>query len=394
METEGAFVSISTLPTKSPFYVGQTVQFTCETTSTRNISYQWNYNDHGHSNTRTGQIINVTFDQSVIRYIWVLCTASSSGITLGKANKMIEVNGKLHSVLSITTTYYLLSNILGWLQFISPQSQTFATNQTVTMNISVSDTNHELFFITSLGLAWYHNGTRIEANDRIDISNNKTTLTISNTKDSDAGKYQVRIDSLTFGNHNYPECDQWLLPILENYALHTPATFLLQQNVLPNYNPEDIINIFSIPLHMGGNQLSFTVNVNVTFNSTIYQHATHYWSGYKDGQYCRSLSFRYYATNNNLLLFTYNISYQNSQSILGHYTLLHFTHYYNFMEFMCHDYFRNLMYHFRYILFRIHYWTFTERKCKVFTKLQNHISTCALLLQLLSLPPPNQCLCG
>ena len=55
---------------------------------------------------------------------------------------------------------------------------------------------------------------RIEANDRIDISYNKTTLTISNTKDSDAGKYQVRIDLLTFGSHSSPECDQSLLEVL------------------------------------------------------------------------------------------------------------------------------------------------------------------------------------
>ena len=43
------------------------------------------YNNPGHSNTRTGQIINVTFDPSVMRYIWVLCTASLSKATPGKS---------------------------------------------------------------------------------------------------------------------------------------------------------------------------------------------------------------------------------------------------------------------------------------------------------------------
>ena len=57
---------------------------------------------------------------------------------------------------------------------------------------------------------------RIEANDRRDISNNKTTLTISNTKDSDAGKYQVTVDSLTFGCHSSLECDQSLFEVLES----------------------------------------------------------------------------------------------------------------------------------------------------------------------------------
>ena len=89
METEELFVPFQLFLQKAHFYVGQTVQFTCETTSTRNISYQWNYNYHGHSNATTDQIINVTFDQTVIRYSWVLCTASSSGVTLGKTNRVI-----------------------------------------------------------------------------------------------------------------------------------------------------------------------------------------------------------------------------------------------------------------------------------------------------------------
>ena len=47
--------------------VRQTVQFPCEATVTMDTSYQWNYNEHGYSNTRTGIIIIVTFDRSVIR---------------------------------------------------------------------------------------------------------------------------------------------------------------------------------------------------------------------------------------------------------------------------------------------------------------------------------------
>ena len=95
LDSEASLVSISTLPTNGPFYVWQTVQFICEASTTMNVSYQWNYvGNIYNTNFRTGQIIYVTFDQSDIRYIWVLCTASSSGVTIGKANKMVEVHGK------------------------------------------------------------------------------------------------------------------------------------------------------------------------------------------------------------------------------------------------------------------------------------------------------------
>ena len=96
IESKGSLVSISTLPANGPFYVGQTVQFTCETNTTMSISYQWNYDSHVHNiDTRTGQSIDVTFDQDYLRYFWIFCTASSSGVILGKTNKFVEVHGKL-----------------------------------------------------------------------------------------------------------------------------------------------------------------------------------------------------------------------------------------------------------------------------------------------------------
>ena len=158
----------------------------------------------------------VTFNKINLLYKWIFCTASSSGVTLGKANRMVEVHGKRLSWCPIITKYILLllctyksqrpyqtvlrmkekkrfcfisetghEYLSGWLQYISPQSQSLLTNLT----IAVSDNNHDILVLpgTTMGA--------IEANDRIYISTNKTTLTISNTKDFDAGKYQVRIDS-------------------------------------------------------------------------------------------------------------------------------------------------------------------------------------------------------
>ena len=98
MAAEGSIVSISTLPANAQFYVGQTIQFTCETNTTTTVSYQWNYfkaiYDGFRSNDKT---ITITFDQNnIFRYIWVFCTvSSSSGDVLGQASKLVEVHGKL-----------------------------------------------------------------------------------------------------------------------------------------------------------------------------------------------------------------------------------------------------------------------------------------------------------
>ena len=95
-DAKGSLVSISTLPKNGPFYVGQTIQFTCETNTTRNISYQWNYNHRiYHSYTGTGQSINVTFDQGYLQYFWIFCTATASRVILGTTNKFVEIHGKL-----------------------------------------------------------------------------------------------------------------------------------------------------------------------------------------------------------------------------------------------------------------------------------------------------------
>ena len=249
------------------------------------------------------------------------------------------------------------------------------------MSISVSGNIHDQFSITSLGLAWYHNGSRIEANDRIDISNNKTTLTISNTKDSDAGKYQVRIDLLTFGNHISPECDQLLLPVLENFALHTPATFLLQQNTLSRYSPEDIINKYFIPSYAGDYQQIFITNYTGTINSTLYHNS--YYNGYytsRDGRYYYYGSNSRFHDNIDTYYFTYNNNYNNSQNVVGHYTQVHYIYYYYYRLNICYSYWNHLIYSRYYAPFLIQYWTISSQcKFKASIPSINHTSSYALV---------------
>jgi len=253
----------------------------------------------------------------------------------------------------------------GWLQYSSPQSQAYVTTQTIAMNISVSANYYEQFSVASLGLAWYHNGSRIAANDRVNIADNGTTLIIASTKNSDAGTYEVKIDSVNTSNGGSPECDQFLLPLLENFALHAPATFLLQQNVPPSYSLEDLINNYFIPPYMGDDQRTFTIHytgslINSTLHQIQYGHDVH---TYKNVQYnSNSWSWsRYYTAENNS--FTYNINYLNSQDVVGHYIQIHFLHY-SYGELHCFSHYMNLMYYFRYMPFLIYYWTITfERKC-------------------------------
>ena len=179
--------------------------------------------------------------------------------------------------------------------------------------ITLQDVYNILVHNLKLFLQWKQN----RSNDRIDISNNKTTLTISNTKDADAGKYQVRIDSLTFGKHSSPKCDQLLLPILENSALHTPATFLLQQSTLLRYSPEDIINNYFIPLYIDGDLQRFTTNYTGAINPTLYHNTLVDFCAYKDGQHYESGSRpSSHNVSMNIYIFTYFLAITTARMLL------------------------------------------------------------------------------
>ena len=91
-------VTISTVPSNGPFYIGQTVQFTCEIDSAMatNVSYEWNFAYYYSNVFRIfSQSFNHTFTPTVLRYSLYTCTVkTSSGNILEKARKVIEVHGK------------------------------------------------------------------------------------------------------------------------------------------------------------------------------------------------------------------------------------------------------------------------------------------------------------
>ena len=206
----------------------------------------------------------------------------------------------------------------GILHYNSPITQLLYPNQSILLNVNISDNQ---YFYVNINLAWYHNGTKISSNNRINITNNGTSLIITDTIDSDAGKYEVRIDSMQFSYENAAQCDKNLLPVLENLALHAPITFLLQQTVLPMYNPEDIFIQYTIPVYQGRYQQSITIYNNLMFNASAVLSYENSNSGtWKDGRYLSSDEYNRTLTFlDDMVISSIDISYNNSEEIIGEY---------------------------------------------------------------------------
>ena len=72
---------------------------------------------------------------------------------------------------------------------------------------------------------------------------------------SNAGKYEVKIESIEYRGSSSQHCDSIILPLLETYyAIHTPVTFAVQEHNIPTYDPQPIVSSYSIPecLDRGG----------------------------------------------------------------------------------------------------------------------------------------------
>ena len=190
------------------------------------------------------------------------------------------------------------------------------------MRINISDYNSLAQYIISL--AWYHNGTQLTSDDRVIITNNGTSLTISNMAESDAGKYEVRINSI---GSSSALCDRNILPLLENLALSAPVTFLLQECNLLKYNPEDVILDYVLPAYQGSAQQSFAIDNTITINPTALLDDTGYINDYlyKEGVYISDRStYNSTASYDNITTQSLRITYNNTDDIAGHYVHIAF----------------------------------------------------------------------
>ena len=231
---------------------------------------------------------------------------------------------------------YSIPTIIGLLQTDEPVTRAFSLQERMVMGINISDYNSLAQYISSL--AWYHNGTELTSDDRVIITNNGTSLTISNMGESDAGKYEVRINSI---GSNSAFCDRNILPLLENLALSAPVTFLLQESNLPKYNPEDIIIDYALPAYQGSAQQSFAIVNTIMINPTALVDDTRYIDDalYKDGERISDRStYNRTASYDNIITQSLRITYNNTDDIAGHYIHIAFAYSLDFTTTACPDY--------------------------------------------------------
>ena len=75
-------------------------------------------------------------------------------------------------------------------------------------------------------LTWYHNGAEVIPNGRITLSNDNTTLTITNATEFDSGVYEVKFAGLLV--HPYRKiCEAEVTRVLQHYPLLRPVVFHL-----------------------------------------------------------------------------------------------------------------------------------------------------------------------
>ena len=187
------------------------------------------------------------------------------------------------------------------------------------MRINISSVgNIEPTIIRSL--VWSHNGTELASDGRHSIGPNGTSLTISNMVQSDAGKYEVRVYSTDLDDEE-GICDRNILPMLANYAVYAPVTFVLQESNVPIYYPEDVILDYALPAYQGPTYKTididnvFMINVHAVSDRPI-----PYEDIYKDGVRITDMpSFHRTVSYGNVATQSLRITYNNTEDVTGHY---------------------------------------------------------------------------
>ena len=197
-------------------------------------------------------------------------------------------------------------------------------------------------------LAWYHNGTKLTSNNRISIASNGTSLTILHMIGSDAGKYEVKINSINYDNLiNLDFCDRNILPILEYSALYAPVTFLLQEYNLPNYNPEDVISDVILPAHQGTYQSIDISNILVINTNGVLRDADVTSVMHKDGVEISDMgTYNSTVSYDNITTQSVRITYNNTDDVAGHYVHHAYTYYWAIERTYCDAYYYFLGYRF------------------------------------------------
>ena len=157
-------------------------------------------------------------------------------------------------------------------------------------------------YITSI--AWYHNGTKIVSGNKYIIEN--TTLRINNMAENDTGKYEVKINSISYNHYNNsPDCDSYVLPLLEVLAAHAPVTFIVQKEGGAAYEPSSIVST-----HYVTDDYNISTELrSASLNSSLFGSVSSNW--YKNGTYI--------STGDSQEL---SLTYNNTATVIGDYVRL------------------------------------------------------------------------
>ena len=212
---------------------------------------------------------------------------------------------------------YSILTFIGLLQTDEPITRAFSLQERMVMRIYISDYFSRAQYINRL--MWYHNGTELTPDDRVAITSTGISLTITNMTESDAGKYEVKINSQ---GTDPAICNRNFMPMLETLALYAPVTFLLQEYNPPIYNPEDIIIDYVLPAYHGSAQQSFVVDNNIVVNAAAVLNLTGTISYglFLDGIYINEGStYNSTVSYNGIIKQSLWITYNNTDDIAGHY---------------------------------------------------------------------------
>ena len=218
----------------------------------------------------------------------------------------------------------LWTHFVGFLYTNEPLVRNFNCGESSVLNVNISD-DYLAHYITSI--AWYHNGTKIVSGNKYIIEN--TTLRINNMAENDTGKYEVKINSISYNHYiNSPDCDSYVLPVLEALASHAPVTFIVQKQGGTSYEPSSIVSTHYITDYI--DDYSITELRSASLNLSLFGSVSSDW--FKNGT-------RISTGDSQELSLTYN----NTATVIGDYVrLLRFNIYQwdNTLRGLCEGYYR------------------------------------------------------
>ena len=271
--------------------------------------------------------------------------------------------------------------VIGFLNTDDPVTRSFHLHQKILLQInSLSDSYYGYLARYISSLTWYHNGTEIlSSNERMNVSNNGTLLTISDMIDSDAGKYEVKISSIIYyGSVSSATCDRNVLRMLQQTALHAPVTFYLRKYHIPQYKPEDIIELYFLSMNSLAN-----LNNTITINHTTDVNATFIFGGnsrYFNQRFFKNGVSQSPNTDNviteqsygNEISISHQLRYSDTDEIVGHYVYMETAYYYYYnSRHPCHGYYYYINDFIWDISVVVHYWSLKISKAKQYFSFQN-----------------------